>query len=192
MKKQIVSIAALLILLSTNAQAPDIRKGNEYFRNGQFGMAEQHYASVLKSDPKNETARYNLGLALYHQQKFSEAEAIWKTLAKESTAVAVQSGSYYNKGVIQSHEKRLEESIDSYKDALRINPDDKEARENLQKALSELKKNQGGGGGGDKGGSGMNKDQADKQLEKLQEKESNLQEKLQKKNQPGSPRSKDW
>jgi Ca-activated chloride channel homolog len=192
MKKQIVLTSFLLILLSASAQAPEIRKGNEYFRNGQFGMAEQHYASVLKSDPANETARYNLGLALYHQQKFSEAEAIWKNLSKESANSGMRSNSHYNKGVIQSHEKRLQESIDSYKDALRINPNDVEARENLQKALNELKKQQGGGGGGDKGGSGMNKDQADKQLEKLQEKESDLQEKLQKKNQPGAPRSKDW
>lgn len=192
MKKQFILIPCLLMLLVSNAQAPEIRKGNEYFRNGQFGMAEQHYASVLKSDPSNETARYNLGLALYHQQKFSEAEAIWAKLSKESASGSMRSTSHYNKGVIQSHEKRLEESIDSYKDALRINPDDKEARENLQKALNELKKKQGGGGGGDKGGSGMNKDQADKELEKLQEKESKLQEKLQKKNQPGSPTSKDW
>lgn len=192
MKKQLILIPALLVLLSTGAQAPDIRKGNEYFKNGQFGMAEQHYASVLKSDPANETARYNLGLALYHQQKFSEAEAIWKTLSKESGSASTRSSSYYNAGVVQSHEKRLEESIDSYKNALRINPDDKEARENLQKALNELKKKQGGGGGGDKGGGGMDKDQADKQLDKLQDKESKLQEKMQKKNQPGSPRSKDW
>ena len=37
-------------------------------------------------------------------------------------------------------QKKLEESIEAYKNALRYNPDDKEARENLQKALLELKK----------------------------------------------------
>ena len=39
-----------------------------------------------------------------------------------------------------SQQKKLEESIDAYKNALRQNPNDKEARENLQKALLELKK----------------------------------------------------
>ena len=34
----------------------------------------------------------------------------------------------------------MEESIEAYKNALRNNPADKEARENLQKALLELKK----------------------------------------------------
>jgi Ca-activated chloride channel homolog len=188
--KQALLMTSLLIFISVKAQSPEIRKGNEYFKNGQFGMAEQHYASALKSDPSNETARYNLGLALYQQQKFSEAEAIWKKLSKESASTSMRSSSFYNAGVIQSHDKRLEESIDSYKDALRLNPDDKEARENLQKALRELKKSQGGGGGSE-GGSGMNKDQADKQLQKLQEKESKLQQNIQKKSQ-GSPQSKNW
>jgi Ca-activated chloride channel homolog len=186
-------VLMLVVFSSLNAQAPDIRKGNAYFKNGQYGMAEQHYASVLKSDPENETARYNLGLALYQQQKFREAEAVWQKLATGSPNYQTRSFSYYNKGVIQSHEQRLEESIDSYKDALRINPDDKEARENLQKALSELKKNQGGGGGGGKdSGGGMDKDKADKQLEKLQDKESKLQQNMQKKEQSGAPQSKDW
>lgn len=187
-----ILLPVLFLTLATHAQAPDIRKGNEYFRNGQFGMAEQHYASVLKSDPQNEIARYNLGLALYHQQKFREAEEVWQKLATGNGAISTRAASHYNAGVIRSHEKRLEESIDSYKAALRLDPNDKEARENLQKALSELKKKQGGGGGGNKGGGGMNKDEADKQLEKLQEKESNLQKRMQKKSASGDPQSKDW
>ena len=42
--------------------------------------------------------------------------------------------------MILSQQKNLEESIEAYKNALRNNPDDKEARENLQKALLELRK----------------------------------------------------
>ena len=34
----------------------------------------------------------------------------------------------------------MEESIEAYKETLRLNPGDQEARENLQKALLELKK----------------------------------------------------
>ena len=39
-----------------------------------------------------------------------------------------------------TQQKKLEESIEAYKNSLRQKPDDKEARENLQKALLELKK----------------------------------------------------
>ena len=52
----------------------------------------------------------------------------------------IKAKSYYNKGAILSSQKKLEESIEAYKNAFRQNPDDKEARENLQKALLELKK----------------------------------------------------
>ncbi len=126
--KHYVMLVFLLLVVTVHAQAPEIAKGNEYFRNGQFGMAEQHYAAVVKSDAENEIARYNLGLALYHQQKFAEAEEIWKGLSNTSTVPGRKSSSFYNTGVIRSNQKRLEESIDSYKSALRVDPNDKQAR----------------------------------------------------------------
>ena len=52
----------------------------------------------------------------------------------------LRSNSYYNEGVVLGKQQKLEESIETYKNALRQNPDNTEARENLQKALLELKK----------------------------------------------------
>jgi tetratricopeptide (TPR) repeat protein len=47
---------------------------------------------------------------------------------------------YYNKGVAEIRQKKLEESIEAWKNALRLNPADSDARENLVKALLEKKK----------------------------------------------------
>ena len=41
-----------------------------------------------------------------------------------------------------SHQKKIKESIEAYKQTLRLAPEDTEARENLQKALNELKQQQ--------------------------------------------------
>ena len=46
----------------------------------------------------------------------------------------------YNKGVTLTKQKKLLESIEAYKKAVLMNPNDSDARFNLQKALSELKK----------------------------------------------------
>ena len=46
---------------------------------------------------------------------------------------------YYNKGVAMIRQKKIEESIDAWKNALRLNPADSDARENLVKALLEKK-----------------------------------------------------
>lgn len=60
-------------------------------------------------------------------------------LAKEPAA---KSRAGYNKGVSLTRQHKLLESIDAYKEALRLVPTDEEARQNLQKALNELKKQQ--------------------------------------------------
>jgi Ca-activated chloride channel homolog len=49
---------------------------------------------------------------------------------------------FYNKGVSLQQQKKLPACIDAYKNALRINPADAEARQNLQKALEEQKQQQ--------------------------------------------------
>ncbi len=44
-------------------------------------------------------------------------------------------GAYYNKGVAMIRQKKIDESIDAWKNALRLNPADSDARENLVRAL---------------------------------------------------------
>ena len=54
-------------------------------------------------------------------------------LPTKTEETALRSNSYYNKGVVLTKQQKLEESIEAYKNALRQNPDNTEARENLQK-----------------------------------------------------------
>ncbi len=48
----------------------------------------------------------------------------------------------YNKGVAMAKQKKLQESIDAWKAALKLDAADSEARENLEKALMDQKKQQ--------------------------------------------------
>jgi Ca-activated chloride channel family protein len=89
----------------------------------------------LSKDPSNTAARFNLANTQYRLTKPAEAIKSFDELAANSKKAADKARAWYNKGAILSSQKRLEESIEAYKNALRQNPDDKEARENLQKAL---------------------------------------------------------
>jgi Ca-activated chloride channel family protein len=48
----------------------------------------------------------------------------------------------YNKGVALARQKKLQESIDAWKAALKLDAADSDARDNLEKALMEQKKQQ--------------------------------------------------
>ena len=111
---------------------------------------------------------------------------------------------YYNKGAILSRQKKLEESIEAYKNSLRLNPDDKEARENLQKALLELKKKNPPKKKEEQDKkkkqqqqkqpqSKMSPKEAQQRLQLLAQKEKEVQQRIQKeKSKSGGNQTKDW
>ena len=188
----------LLVLFTASAfsqKAEDaINKGNEYYRQSQFDLAERQYRLALKTDPNNQVAQHNLAIALYRQKKNDEAKDVLKDISTNGKGKYVRSSAYYNAGVIATKEKDLEGSIEAYKNALRLTPDDKEARDNLQKALLELKQRQQQRQKEqqqNQSQSNMSQKEAERKLNDLQEKEKKIQERMQNQ-QGGTPQPKDW
>ena len=173
-----VFFIAGVFFLATNAfgqrTAGYISKGNEYYLRLQFDMAEEQYRKALEIEPGNAEARYNLANTLMQQKKYKAA--IEEYDAVTSGNKNLKAASHYNAGVSYSKQKDLQSSIEAYKAALRVNPNDKEARENLQKGLSELKKQQDQNNQNNQGGGGMSEKQADQKLKDLQQKEKELQQ----------------
>ncbi|MEO6071308.1 MAG: tetratricopeptide repeat protein [Chitinophagaceae bacterium] len=171
-----------------------ISKGNEFYKKEQFDLAENGYREALALNRNNVTAQYNLANALARQRKYDEAKKVLDGLLQNSGDKNLREAVYYNKGVVLTRQKELDASIEAYKAALRINPDDKEARENLQKALMERKQQQQKQKEQqqNQSQSSMTNKQAEQKLKSLQEKEKKIQERLQNKGQKGSSLPKDW
>ncbi len=179
---------------SLYAQTTDhVVKGNSFYKNAEFDLAEKQYLIAIEQGKEVNIAQYNLANTLVRQKKYKEATAVLHSLLQTQLPVETKAPVHYNQGVIYTKQKDLLSSIESYKNALRIDPDDVQARENLQKALLELKKQQQ-----DKKTqpspqpSKMSQKEAQNQLDKLQQKEKELQERLQKSNQKGNSLPKDW
>ena len=128
------------------AQAQDdkaiIKKGNEAYKKNEFDKAAEQYQKVTTKTPANATAQYNLGNALYKNSKTDEAVSAYDNAANNLTAKDEKSNAFYNKGVVLQNSKKLPECINAYKNALKLNPQDDDARQNLQKALQQLKQQQ--------------------------------------------------
>ena len=143
MKKELTIFCFFISLYSFSQSKPMekiIQTGNEYYKQQQFAKAAEEYNKAVVADPSNTTAKFNQANAIYKIDKKTDAARIFAKLANNCTDKEIRSKAFYNKGVILTQQKNLEESIEAYKNALRNNPDDNEARENLQKALLELKK----------------------------------------------------
>ncbi|MEI9947051.1 MAG: tetratricopeptide repeat protein [Chitinophagaceae bacterium] len=209
---KIFSIIAFLCFtcLFAPAQEADkiIEKGNELYKQKQYDRAELAYKEALDKEKENTTAKFNQANALYRQSKQVESVKALEELVMNAKEADLKAKGYYNKGVIFSSQKRLEESIEAYKSALRQNPEDKETRENLQKALMELKKKTPPPPPPPKKDDKkkdqqkqqqkqqqpqMNQKEAEQRLKLLEQKEKELQERLQKeKSKGGGGGQKDW
>jgi Ca-activated chloride channel homolog len=210
MRVMITSILLILFTTQVMAQSTELDKaiiaGNQFYKEQKFEQAVAEYQKALNLDPNSSTARFNYANALYKAGKQVEATKTLNELSSSVTEKQLRAKSYYNKGVILSAQKNLEESIESYKHALRQDPADKEARENLQKALLELKKKTPPEKQKDQEKkqdknkqqqkqpqSKLNPREAEQRLKLLAQKEKEVQERLQKeKNKTGGGGTKDW
>ncbi len=175
---------------TTTAQpvATYISKGNDYYLQLQFDLAETQYRQAVEKAPKNVEARYNLANALMQQKKYKAAIEMYEGVIAGDDE-KLKAIAYYNTGVSYSKQQDLPASIEAYKNALRMNPADNEARENLQKALYEQRQQQQQN---KQNKGGMDPKQADEKLKELQQKEKELKKKMQQGQGKGNGGGKDW
>jgi Ca-activated chloride channel family protein len=138
----LVALAILVSALPASAQNTQIRSGNRAYKKGQYDKSIQKYQQAVQQTPNNPTANYNLGNAQFKNNKYDEAAHAYDATVENSKDSAMKEKGYYNKGVAMIRQKKLQESIDAWKNALKLDASDVDARENLEKALKEQRKQQ--------------------------------------------------
>jgi tetratricopeptide (TPR) repeat protein len=178
LKKLIPAAAVVLMVLAVGGSRVDaqtirssIRDGNRAYEKGKYNDAEVEYKKALEKDAKSHAGLFNLGDALYKQQRYDEAMREYNNAALATRNTDNRAASYYNLGNSFFRSNKLQESIEAYKQALRTNPGDEDARYNLQLALDRLKQQQ------------QNKDQQKKQKDQQQQNQQQNQDQKQNQNQ---------
>lgn len=178
-----------------------IKSGNEAYKKGDYKNAEKLYKEALSEDKNNLTAKFNLGNALLKQHNIAEAVQYFTQVSEAAGDDAFKSKAFYNKGLTMIKAQQLQEAIDAFKEALLLAPDDNDTRENLQKAIEELKKQQHSQPQSQQNpqkkpnpkqqNKPLNKDIMQQKFDELSDKEKQLQKMLQKKTTTEQP-EKDW
>jgi tetratricopeptide (TPR) repeat protein len=135
-------IPVLLILLSVESHAQNenrtIRKGNMAFENESFTEAELHYRKALERNEGSFKGNFNLGSSIYRQDHYEEAANAFQRAVANQTDKKELSKAFYNYGNSLLMNQQIPESIEAYKNALRLNPADDDARHNLVYAMNLL------------------------------------------------------
>lgn len=157
------------------AQSAELSKGNQEYEKKRYRNAEDAYREAVGKDPKQFQGSYNLGNALYRQQKFEEATQQYLNAATTSVESDRQVKALFNMGNAFLKAEKYQESIEAYKRVLRLNPNDADARYNLSYALQKLKQQQQQQDK-NKQQQDKNKQQQDKDQQQQQQKEQNQKE----------------
>jgi len=119
-----------------------IRSGNDLYAEDNFKDAEVDYMKALEKNPESVKGQYNLGNALYKQENFEDANKLFASIAAREVDNETKANAYYNLGNSFVKAEKFPEAIESYKNALRLDPSDMDTKYNLQYAQNMLKQQQ--------------------------------------------------
>jgi tetratricopeptide (TPR) repeat protein len=119
-----------------------IRKGNREYDKNKFSEAEISYKKAVDNNKQSPDAVFNVGDALYKQNKFEEAGKQFTENTTETEDKVKKSAGFYNLGNSFLKANKVQESIDAYKNSLKLRPDNPEAKYNLAYAQDLLKQQQ--------------------------------------------------
>ncbi len=154
MIKEAKKIFAVLFFLSLalaaagQADKRDVRAGNRKFRKGEFKEAEIDYRKAVLKDSTSMKAQYNLASSLYRQEDYEGAGKALSAIAPEGAPASC----HFNSGDVALKRKDYAAAVQAFRNALLLDPDDLDAKENYiyaKKMLQNQQEQQNGGGGQD-------------------------------------------
>jgi Ca-activated chloride channel family protein len=115
-----------------------VKAGVKAFEDSQYDKSLQHFQDALLDDPENPLGHYNVAEALYKNKKYEEAiKSYEKSL--NSQDIALREKAFYNLGNSYYQMNKYQEAIQNYIKALELDPNDQDAKHNLELVRAKLK-----------------------------------------------------
>lgn len=144
MRISLLSVIIAIIPLLSNAQPEKkyIRHGNKEYGKEKFQESEVSYRRAVDYNNRSADAVFNIGDALYKQNKYDEAAKHFTENLNMNDDPERKSAGLYNLGNSLLQADKLKESIEAYKSSLKLNPGNFEAKYNLAYAQDLLRQQQ--------------------------------------------------
>jgi tetratricopeptide (TPR) repeat protein len=150
MKKRIlITFLSLFLvpcsLLFAQREASDVRKGNKQYNKQDYNAAEISYRRALDTNKESYAAQYNLGEALFKQDKYPEALEAYENAARmldKNNDKTQMAKVMHNIGNCHFALGQYDKAVAAFQESLRANPKDNDTRYNFVKAKEMLKQQQ--------------------------------------------------
>lgn len=111
--------------------------GHEAYRSAEYETAFDAYETARGRAPKSGVPLYNAGNALYRMEEYEESLEEYDEALRHARG-DLRSRGFFNRGNAAFQGQRYAEAVEAYKEVLRMNPNDADAKHNLELALRQL------------------------------------------------------
>ena len=134
-RHHLLLLCLYLLMPMAHAQAMDFKtpmeKGLEAYDEASYDTALKHFIRAQLDDPERPEIFYNIGTAHYRTGDYESALHSFDQALKSENP-EVRKNAHYNKGNAHFRLNQYDEAIADYQAALEIDPDDRDARLNLE------------------------------------------------------------
>jgi len=116
-------------------------EGNKLYKEGKIDEALSKWQAAQIENPDNEKLHYNIGNGFHGRKKYGDAFNEYEKILDSKNSELKQKA-YYNIGNTQYRMNELQEAIKSYEKSLEIDPEDEDAKYNIEFIKKKLEEKQ--------------------------------------------------
>ena len=111
--------------------------GHDSYLGGDYAGALESYQNAQRRAPESGEPFYNSGNALYRTEEYEEASQSYDDSLRHASG-ELRSHGFFNRGNAAFQQQNYSEAVEAYEEVLRMNPDDEDAKHNLELALRRM------------------------------------------------------
>lgn len=166
----LIKIIFLLMLTFTSMHSQSLRSlvndGVDSYQRNKFDDSEVNFRKGIEQKSDEFIPHFNLGDTYYKQGKYDDAIKSYQQSVSKTEDKLLKAKALHNIGNSLLKSDKVKESVEAYKNSLKLNPSDKETKYNLSYALKKLEQQQNNQDQKDKN---KDQDQKDKNENKNQD-----------------------
>ena len=138
MPKRMTLIATVLLmscLLACGATPAQVNNsGHEPYIDGDYETALDAYRGAQMAAPESGEPYFNAGNVLYRMEEYEDSVQEYDE-ALGPAEKELRAHGFFNRGNASFQQEKYAQAVEAYKEVLRMNPDDRDAKHNLELAL---------------------------------------------------------
>ncbi|MGA1826533.1 MAG: VWA domain-containing protein [bacterium] len=144
-KKVILFIIFLFLcnapsILNAKSISKRIKNAERFYNNQHYDEALQSFLDAQIDSPENPLLQYNIANTYYRMKNYDEAFKNYLAASINAKEIGLEAKAYYNMGNCSYKQGKLQEAIEYYKKAIELNPEDEDAKYNLEFVREEIKR----------------------------------------------------